>query len=44
MEYVLTTQNLSKHYGHFKALDGLTMHVPKGAIFSSLLTSPHPTA
>ena len=33
MEYVLTTQNLSKHYGHFKALDGLTMHVPKGAIY-----------
>ena len=21
MEYVLTTQALSKHYGHFKALD-----------------------
>lgn len=33
MEYVLTTQGLSKHYRHFKALDGLTMHVPKGAIY-----------
>ena len=33
MEYVLTTNALSKHYGHFKALDGLTMRVPKGAIY-----------
>lgn len=33
MEYVLTTQSLSKHYGHFKALDNLTMKVPKGAIY-----------
>lgn len=33
MEYVLTTQALSKHYGHFKALDHLTMKVPKGAIY-----------
>ena len=33
MEYVLTTNTLSKHYGHFKALDGLSMHVPKGAIY-----------
>lgn len=33
MEYVLTTQDLSKHYGHFKALDHLTMKVPKGAIY-----------
>lgn len=33
MEYVLTTQALSKQYGHFKALDGLTMHVPKGSIY-----------
>ena len=33
MEYVLTTEALSKHYGHFKALDGLTLHVPKGAIY-----------
>lgn len=33
MEYVLTTNALSKHYGHFKALNGLNMHVPKGAIY-----------
>lgn len=33
MEYVLTTNALSKHYRHFKALDGLSMHVPKGAIY-----------
>lgn len=33
MEYVLRTNNLSKHYGQFKALNGLTMNVPKGAIY-----------
>lgn len=33
MEYVLTTQALSKHYGHFKALDNLSMKVPKGSIY-----------
>ncbi len=33
MEYVLTTDALSKHYGHCKALDRLSMHVPKGAIY-----------
>ena len=33
MEYVLTTDALSKQYGHFKALDRLSMHVPKGAIY-----------
>ena len=33
MEYVLTTQGLSKHYKSFKALDNLTMHVPKGGIY-----------
>ena len=33
MEYVLTTQGLSKQYGRFKALDSLTMRVPKGAIY-----------
>jgi len=33
MEYVLVTQGLSKHYKGFKALDGLTMHVPKGSIY-----------
>lgn len=33
MEYVLTTNALAKSYRHFKALNGLTMHVPKGAIY-----------
>ena len=33
MEYVLTTQNLSKSYSKFQALDHFTMHVPKGAIY-----------
>ena len=33
MEYALETNRLTKKYGKFKALDGLTMHVPKGAIY-----------
>lgn len=33
MEYVLATQGLSKHYRQFKALDNLTMHVPRGSIY-----------
>lgn len=33
MEYVLVAEGLSKHYGKCKALDGCTMHVPKGAIY-----------
>lgn len=33
MEYILTTNTLTKLYGHFKALDGLSMHVPKGSIY-----------
>ena len=33
MDYVLTTEQLSKHYSRFKALDGLSMHVPKGAVY-----------
>ncbi len=33
MDYVLTANALSKQYGHFKALNGLSMHVPKGAIY-----------
>lgn len=33
MDYVLKTNNLSKTYGHFKALNGLSMNVPKGAIY-----------
>lgn len=33
MEYVLTTEGLSKKYKHGFALNGLSMHVPKGAIY-----------
>lgn len=33
MEYVLETKALCKQYKHFKALDDLNLHVPKGAIY-----------
>lgn len=33
MEYCLTTNALSKQYKNYKALDNLSMHVPKGAIY-----------
>ena len=33
MEYILETSNLTKQYGNFKALNGLTMHVPRGSIY-----------
>lgn len=33
MEYILSTNALCKSYKHFKALNGLSMHVPKGAIY-----------
>lgn len=33
MEYVLKTNSLCKNYGHFKALNGLSMNVPKGSIY-----------
>ncbi len=33
MEYVLKTDALCKSYSNFKALSGLSMHVPKGAIY-----------
>lgn len=33
MEYVLETNALSKEYKNFKALNGLSMNVPKGAIY-----------
>lgn len=33
MEYVLTTNALTKKYKNFKALNGFSMHVPKGAIY-----------
>lgn len=33
MDYVLETHALKKSYGHFKALNGLSMNVPKGTIY-----------
>ncbi len=33
MDYVLKTNNICKFYRNFKALNGLTMNVPKGSIY-----------
>ncbi|MCI8609275.1 MAG: ABC transporter ATP-binding protein [Firmicutes bacterium] len=33
MEYVLTTNNLTKRYKQFDALRDVSMHIPKGAIY-----------
>lgn len=33
MEYVLETNSLCKYYKHFKAINNLSMHVPKGSIY-----------
>ena len=33
MDYVLTTNSLCKQYRHFKALNGLSMRIPKGSIY-----------
>lgn len=33
MEYVLQTNSLSKHYMRAKALDSITMNIPKGSIY-----------
>lgn len=33
MEYVLKTKNICKQYKNYKALNGLTMNVPKGSIY-----------
>ncbi|MBP3395714.1 MAG: ATP-binding cassette domain-containing protein [Clostridia bacterium] len=33
MDYVLTTEGLCKQYGKSRALNGLSMHVPRGAIY-----------
>ena len=33
MDYILTTDGLGKQYRHFKAMNGLSMHVPKGGIY-----------
>ena len=33
MEYVLQTDALRKNYKNFKALNGLSMNIPKGSIY-----------
>ena len=33
MEYILEAKNIEKKYGHFKALNNLSMHIPKGSIY-----------
>ena len=33
MEYILSANGLYKSYKNFKALNGLSMNVPKGAIY-----------
>ena len=33
MEYILEANNIEKKYGHFKALNNLSVHIPKGAIY-----------
>ncbi|MBQ5339665.1 MAG: ATP-binding cassette domain-containing protein [Oscillospiraceae bacterium] len=33
MDYILTTNAVSKKYWKAKALDGVTMHIPRGAIY-----------
>ena len=33
MDYVLKAEALTKIYGHHKALDNFSMHIPKGAIY-----------
>lgn len=33
MEYILEANKIEKKYGHFKALNNLSMHIPKGAIY-----------
>ena len=36
MDYVLTTNALCKKYGAFKALNSVSMHIPKGAIYGCI--------
>jgi len=33
MEYIVQTEDLKKYYKNFKALKGVSLHVPKGAIY-----------
>ena len=33
MDYILTAENLGKHYRHSNALSGFSMHIPKGSVY-----------
>ena len=33
MEYILTTNQITKRYRKMQALNGLTLHIPKGAVY-----------
>ena len=33
MDYILKAENLTKIYGHHKALDNFSIHIPKGSIY-----------
>jgi ABC-2 type transport system ATP-binding protein len=33
MDYILTTNDIKKHYRKVKALDGVNMHIPRGSIY-----------
>ena len=39
MEYILKTNDLVKRYGRYEALNGLSMNVPKGAIYGLVGTN-----
>lgn len=36
MEYAIETSNLKKYFGEIHAVDGINLHVPKGALFGLL--------
>ena len=33
MDYILKAENLTKIYGHHKALDNFSIHIPQGSIY-----------
>ena len=33
MDYILKAENLTKIYGHHKALDNFSIHIPQGVIY-----------
>ena len=36
MDYIIRTENLSKNFGEFKAVDGISLRVKKGEIYGFL--------